>query len=204
MEGSFLKTRIRNEIRQRRRCLDLVSRRSADASINQNLIGLAEKTGCKALSAFFSFDGEPDLRPAMEILTARGLKIVLPVIVNAPEAPEMTFRSWNPAARLEKNVFGIDEPVSGEAVRPRDLDLVVMPLVAWDENGQRLGMGAGYFDRALAEVAGCARPLRVGVAYEVQKVAQLPADPWDVRMHQVITENGVFACPDIASVAPDP
>ena len=204
MEGSFLKTRIRKEVRQRRRCLDPVSRRSADASINQNLIGLAEMTGCSALSTFFSFDGEPDLRPAMEILISRGVRIALPVIVNAPEAPEMAFRSWNPAVRLEKNAFGIDEPVSGETVHPRELDLVVMPLVAWDESGQRLGMGAGYYDRALAEVAECARPLRVGVAYEVQKVKQLPADPWDVRLHRVITENGVFACPDIASVAADP
>jgi 5-formyltetrahydrofolate cyclo-ligase len=199
-----LKTRIRNEIRHLRRSLDRVRRRSADAMINQNLVDLAEKSGCNSLSAFFCFDGEPDLRPAMEILTRRGVRIALPVIVNAAEAPEMAFRRWNPATPLEKNVFGIDEPVSGETVHPRDLDLVVMPLVAWDENGQRLGMGAGYYDRALAAVAGCERPLRVGVAYEVQKVAQLPADPWDVRLHRVITENGIFTCANIAPVGADP
>jgi 5-formyltetrahydrofolate cyclo-ligase len=55
-------------------------------------------------------------------------------------------------------------------------------------------MGAGYYDRALEPVADRSHPLRVGIAYEVQKVLQLPADPWDVRLHQLITENGRFTC----------
>jgi 5-formyltetrahydrofolate cyclo-ligase len=119
---------------------------------------------------------------------------VLPVIIDAPTAPRLQFRCWHPAMRLDRNFFGIEEPGEGEVALPQDLDLVLLPLVAWDEYGRRLGMGAGYYDRALEPVADRSHPLRVGIAYEVQKVLQLPADPWDVRLHQLITENGRFTC----------
>ena len=194
MEGSFLKSRLRTEIRQRRRALARTARESADQAINQTLLQLVENTGCTSLSAFRQFDGEPDLRPALDVLSRRGLHIVLPVIVGAAAKPRLQFRAWSPATPLEKNFFGIEEPAGDEVVLPQDLDLVLLPLVAWDERGNRLGMGAGYYDRALAPVADCKHPLRVGVAYGLQRVDQLPADPWDIRLHQVITENGGFTC----------
>jgi len=122
------------------------------------------------------------------------VRIALPVIVDAPEAPRLQFRIWNPTIPLVRNFFGIEEPGGGDVVPPRDLDLVLLPLVAWDERGHRLGMGAGYYDRALAPVAACSRPLRVGVAYGLQQADRLPADPWDVRLHEVITENGRVGC----------
>jgi len=176
--------------------LDSAARQSADAMINQVLVEMVKDGGIMSLAAFLSFDGEPDVSPAMNIMNQLGVQIVLPVIVNAPAATELRFRDWSPECQMRKNRFGIDEPVSGEFVPPRNLDLVLLPLVAWDESGLRLGMGAGYYDRILADVADRQKPLRVGAAYEVQKVPQLPADPWDVRLHQVITENGVFACQD--------
>ena len=194
MEGSFLKGHLRKEIRQRRRALARTDRQSADQAINQTLLDLVEKTGCASLSAFRPFDGEPDLRPALDTLSRRGLRIALPVIVGAAAEARLQFRAWHPAMLLEKNDFGIEEPAGDEIVLPQDLDLVLLPLVAWDERGNRLGMGAGYYDRALAAVADCKRPLRVGIAYGIQKVDQLPADPWDVRLHQVITEDGGFTC----------
>jgi 5-formyltetrahydrofolate cyclo-ligase len=190
----LLKSRLRTEIRQRRQAIDATARRSLDQAINQTLLELVEKTGSASLSAFLPFDGEPDVRPALEILSQRGVQIVLPVIIDAPTAPRLQFRCWHPAMRLDRNFFGIEEPGEGEVVLPQDLDLVLLPLVAWDEYGRRLGMGAGYYDRALEPVADRSHPLRVGIAYEVQKVLQLPADPWDVRLHQLITENGRFTC----------
>lgn len=190
----MLKSRLRTEIRQRRQAIDATARRSLDQAINQTLLELVEKTGSASLSAFLPFDGEPDVRPALEILSQRGVQIVLPVIIDAPTAPRLQFRCWHPAMRLDRNFFGIEEPGEGEVVLPQDLDLVLLPLVAWDEYGRRLGMGAGYYDRALEPVADRSHPLRVGIAYEVQKVLQLPADPWDVRLHQLITENGRFTC----------
>lgn len=194
MEGFFLKSHLRKKIRQQRRALTQTARQSADRAINQTLLDLIEKTDFSSLSAFRPFDGEPDLRPALNTLSRRGLRIALPVIVGTAAEARLQFRAWHPAMLLEKNHFGIEEPAGDEIVLPQDLDLVLLPLVAWDERGNRLGMGAGYYDRALAAVADCARPLRVGVAYGLQKVDQLPADPWDIRLHQVITENGGFTC----------
>jgi 5-formyltetrahydrofolate cyclo-ligase len=130
------------------------------------------------------------------------VQIALPVIVRTPDAPELQFRSWNPGMVLDKNHFGIDEPAAGEPVSLSDLDLVLLPLVAWDENGQRLGMGAGYYDRILTDVKACMRPMRVGVAYEAQKVPRVPTDPWDVRLHRLITEKGVFTCADESGTMP--
>ena len=194
MEGSFLKRRLRKEFRQRRRNLDPNARQSADRAIHRTLIELVESTACASLSAFVSFDGEPDLGPTLNVLSRRGVRIALPVIVDAPETPRLQFCNWDPSMPLARNFFGIDEPGSGDVVPPGDLDLVLLPLVAWDECGHRLGMGAGYYDRALASVVDCSRPLRVGIAYALQQADRLPADPWDVRLHQVITENGRFTC----------
>lgn len=190
----MLKSRLRTETRQRRQAIGLTARRSLNQAINQTVLELVEKTGSVCLSAFLPFDGEPDVRPALEILSQRGVRVALPVIVDATTAPRLQFRCWHPATRLDTNSFGIEEPGDGEVVLPQNLDLVLLPLVAWDECGRRLGMGAGYYDRALASVAHSCRPLRVGIAYAVQKASRLPADPWDVRLHQVITENGRFTC----------
>jgi len=186
-----LKSRLRKELRHRRRSLDPATRCSADSIINRALVELVEASGCASLSAFLPFDGEPDLRPALQALHQRGLRIALPAIVKTPAA-ELQFRTWQPELLLEKNVFGIHEPAESPVVPVQDLDMVLLPLVAWDENGRRLGMGAGYYDRALADVARSGRPLRVGVAYHTQKVARVPTDAWDVGLHRVITEKGGF------------
>lgn len=165
-----------------------------DQAVNRTVLELAENTGCKSLSAFWPFDGEPDVRPALQILSRRGLQIALPVIVDTTNGRSLEFRLWHPCVPMKKNLFGIEEPGAGEVVLLKDLDLALLPLVAWDEKGQRLGMGAGYYDRALADLAHHQRPLLVGVAYEFQKVDRVPTEPWDIRMHQMITEKGRFTC----------
>ncbi|MGH8035621.1 MAG: 5-formyltetrahydrofolate cyclo-ligase, partial [Lysobacterales bacterium] len=106
----------------------------------------------------------------------------------------LEFRSWSPGVQLTQSSFGIDQPGSGDGVPLQELDLLLIPLVAWDERGHRLGMGAGYYDGALAALVDNRRPMRIGVAYAVQKHAGLPTDPWDVLLHQVITEEGRFTC----------
>ena len=194
MEGTFLKNHLRKEIRLRRQALDHAARQSMDEAINHALLALVENAGIESLSAFLAFDGEPDLGPALELLRQRGLRVVLPVITGQAASSMLQFRDWKPASPLVKGRFGIAEPATGDVVSPKDLDLVLLPLVAWDPSGGRLGMGAGYYDRALAGTSDDPHPLRIGVAYELQKVERLPSDPWDVRLHQVITEKGRFTC----------
>ncbi|MEJ2534691.1 MAG: 5-formyltetrahydrofolate cyclo-ligase, partial [Gammaproteobacteria bacterium] len=87
------------------------------------------------------------------------------------------------------------EPRDTEAMTVRELDLLLMPLVAWSRDGTRLGMGAGYYDRVLGAVEDAGQgPLRVGVAYAVQEARALPVDACDVPLHAVVTENGWVDC----------
>jgi 5-formyltetrahydrofolate cyclo-ligase len=104
----------------------------------------------------------------------------------------MSFHRLRRGAALITNRYGILEPAAGAPfVAPLALDLLLMPLVAFDEGGARLGMGAGFYDRYLSRIPQRLRPLLVGVAHEVQRSPQeLPAAPWDVPLDGVITETG--------------
>ena len=86
--------------------------------------------------------------------------------------------------------MGIDTPVSGETLPPEKLDLVLVPGVAFDQSGNRLGFGKGYFDRFLAK---CLCPA-VGLAYELQLVDAIEARPHDVPMNRIVTERAVYDC----------
>ncbi len=102
----------------------------------------------------------------------------------------MEFARLGPRPRLKKNRFGIPEPPSfrRERRQGRRLDFVVVPLVAFDRAGRRLGMGGGYYDRAFA---GARRPVLAGLAYAFQQVPRLPERSWDVPMDLIVTEREV-------------
>jgi 5-formyltetrahydrofolate cyclo-ligase len=181
-------------MRRRRKAIDPSRRQLFDKSINQAVLELVEQLRVTALSAYLPFDGEPDLRPALGTLSRQGVQIALPVIGQGSDSRVLQFRCWDPETELVESTFGLSEPDATGIVPVGALDLVLLPLVAWDESGCRLGMGAGYYDRTLATLASSNRPLRVGIAYDVQKSSHVPEDPWDIRLHEVISENGRFTC----------
>jgi len=194
MEGTSLKAQLRADLRLRRKSIDPSKRELFDKSINQAMLELVEQLHVSALSAYLPFDGEPDLRPGLATLSSRGVQIALPAVVEGSDGKVLQFRHWDPATPLARSSFGLSEPTTTDIVPVSSLDLVLLPLVAWDESGRRLGMGAGYYDRTLSTLADSSRPLRVGIAYETQKSTDLPEDPWDIRLHEVISENGRFTC----------
>ena len=147
------------------------------------------------LSAFVPFRGEPDLMPALEVLYQAGRRIHLPEV---GEDSSMQFRRWQPGCEMRPNRFGIPEPVDGRYLPAERLDLVLMPLLAFAPGGGRLGMGAGFYDRAFAfrlERPGSG-PALVGAAFSFQQVDSLPQDSWDVPLDGVITERGFHAFSD--------
>jgi 5-formyltetrahydrofolate cyclo-ligase len=113
----------------------------------------------------------------------------------------MVFVPLEAGTPLRGNAFGIAEPAHGARGRlpVRHLDTILVPLVGFDAQGHRLGMGAGYYDRALRPRRDRAQPFRrprlVGVAYSVQQVARLDPAPWDVALDLVVTERGVLHVP---------
>ena len=130
---------------------------------------------------------EIDIRPLLVALHERGHPIVL------PETPKrgnpLIFRLWQPGAVMVPERFGTSRP-DGE-VRPPDFLLV--PLLAFDRRGYRVGYGAGYYDRTLAALPG---RFRLGVAYAAQELDAVPAGSYDERLDAVATERGVIFCKD--------
>jgi 5-formyltetrahydrofolate cyclo-ligase len=104
----------------------------------------------------------------------------------------MAFYRYLPQTSLTQNRYGIVEPAPGSRyVNPRALALMLIPLVAFDSQGTRLGMGGGFYDRFLGAISPGLRPRLVGIAHEVQRSATaLPVDSWDIPLNAVVTEAG--------------
>jgi 5-formyltetrahydrofolate cyclo-ligase len=112
----------------------------------------------------------------------------------------LTFVPYDHAARLQPNFYGIDEPVvpPGWRVNALQLDTILVPLVGFDARCHRLGMGAGFYDRALQRRRDRSlpfqRPRLIGIAYSIQQVERIDPAPWDVALDLVVTEHGVIGC----------
>jgi 5-formyltetrahydrofolate cyclo-ligase len=137
------------------------------------------------VSGFWPIGREIDIRPLLVALHERGHPIVLPV--TPKRGNPLSFRLWRPGDVLEPERFGTFRPV-GEPAVP---DFLLVPLLAFDRRGYRLGYGAGFYDRTLAGLPG---RYALGVAYAAQEVAEVPAGPSDVALDAVATDNGVISC----------
>lgn len=192
---------LRADARRARRALSSAARDAAQALIVERLLGLSELVGGPtssgepaSIALYLPTDGEVDLHGGIDTLRARGWQLLLPVI---GDERRMALAPWRPDTRLTPNRFGVLEPSveHGTTVAPGDVHVVVLPCVAVDRAGHRLGFGAGYYDRALAPSADLPlgqRPLRVGVAFDVQLVGHIDAQPWDVPLDVVVTDAVVL------------
>ena len=146
--------------------------------------------GAQTFACFLSADGEVDTRPLITRLLARGASVWLPCLGE----PVLRFREYQPGMRMRTGDFGIREPALGPFRRATQIDVVLTPLVAFDCQGYRLGMGGGYYDRSLARRKRLARyrhPRIVGVAFDRQRVDSIDVQPWDVPLDAVVTETGL-------------
>ena len=191
---------LRRRFREARRGISDAARQAHDQAINRGIEQLAAEFNARRIAAYLAFDGEPDIGPALRRLNDKGIEIYLPVISAAELGNELNFRRWPVAGGkalpgdLRKNSFGIQEPLVGDICAVEDIDLMLIPLVAWDKTGGRLGMGAGYYDRALRPVASRSHPRRIGIAYEIQCADSVPMGIHDVPLHGVLNESGLFTC----------
>ena len=142
------------------------------------------------IAGYWPMGDEMDPRPLMLALASRGHAIALPV--TPPRGQPLAFRAWAPGAALSPGPMGTSEPVAGEELRP---DVVLVPLLAFDRAGRRLGYGGGYYDRTLATLPGAKA---IGIAYAGQEMAEVPAGPQDMRLPLIATEDSVIICGDPA------
>jgi 5-formyltetrahydrofolate cyclo-ligase len=139
------------------------------------------------VSGFFPIRSEADVRPLMARLKARGARLCLPVVM---DKETIVFRDLVAGADLVDTGFGTRGPGPGAEVL--DPDLLLVPLSAFDAKGNRIGYGAGHYDRAIARLREKGRhPRLIGIAFDCQEVAEVPDEAHDVRLEAVLTESGL-------------
>jgi 5-formyltetrahydrofolate cyclo-ligase len=142
------------------------------------------------VSGFIPYKSEITTIPLMNRLRREGWQTALPVVI-APEQP-LVFRAWTPGDALVPGVWDIPiPPESAPEVLP---DVLLVPMLAFDRRGYRLGYGGGFYDRSLEKLRILKKVVAVGVAYHAQMAAEVPTGPHDAPLDFVMTEEETFAC----------
>lgn len=185
---------IRKQFRQARRDLSPTEQTQHALLLQQNLRAFIHFKHSLNIGAYIATQGEISLNPW--IASASRQQIFLPKLYE-PLEPRLRFAALDAQTRWQRNRFNILEPAAhwGQTLHPRRLDMILLPLVAFDRQGYRLGMGGGYYDRSLA--FRCSRkhwqrPLLIGVAHSCQQHPGLPREPWDVPLDIIITEREII------------
>jgi 5-formyltetrahydrofolate cyclo-ligase len=152
--------------------------------------------GARVASGYRRIRTELDPEPLMLALIEAGCRLCVPVIEG--RGLPLRFREWSPGARMRPGPFGAQVPADGDWLEP---DLLVVPLLAFDAAGRRLGYGGGFYDRTLAGLRARGPVTAVGFGYAAQEVDEVPADETDQRLDAIVTEAGVIR-PGIRGRAP--
>ncbi|MBF9234814.1 5-formyltetrahydrofolate cyclo-ligase [Microvirga alba] len=176
------KNRLRREAFARRDALDEAFRHQASQRIAELALGFHNLENVTPVGGYWPIRSEVDPRPLMEALVSRGQNVALSQVIH----PHMTFRLWQPGDVLVPGGFGVQEP-GPDAPEAVPVALLV-PLLAFDRRGGRIGYGKGHFDRAIAALEQRHRILTIGLAYAVQEIDQVPVEPHDRPLDAVITE----------------
>ena len=177
---------LRSELRHARRSLSTQVQDAHAAAVCKHLLSSSVFDSASCVAVFFSDDGEVDLSAVIAQLHANRIKLTAPRVASR----SMSFVRFAPADTMVINQWGIREPQGRFVVDRHALDVALVPLVAFTDAGVRLGRGGGYYDRYF--VAG--DTLLIGVAHELQRVAQLETKSSDRRLDVVVTETGWRLC----------
>ena len=193
---------LRRMLRKARRALTPSQQRQAARGLYKQLSQQPLFRRAKHISLYLPTDGEIDPRLLLRAAQRRGKATYLPVLSAWPRT-KMVFQRIRPGEKLRPNRFRILEPRHNLARQRKvwALDLVLLPLVGFDDVGGRLGMGGGFYDRSLAYLArrkNWRKPTLLGLAHECQKVERLAQASWDVPLQGTVTDRGWY----FAGIAP--
>ena len=156
-------------------------RRQRSAAVEQRLATLLKRLGTRILGAYWPVKGEFDPLPLAGRLIAEGWRVALPAAI-AKDSP-LEYRAWQPGDAMENGRHGIPEPAQRALVTP---EILLLPLVGFDDGLHRLGYGGGYFDRTLAALS--PRPIAIGVGFEAQRLDTIHPRPHDLTLDAIVTE----------------
>ena len=164
--------------------------------ITDHIRNLCSKSEWKNIACFASHGGEPDLSELLDFLQEMSIRTLLPRINNQKQ---MAFHIFEASSGLESGPYGIKQPHPGSEKVTRDkIDCFLVPLVSFDNAGNRLGMGGGYYDKYFATDIGNPKSPLFGVAFSAQRSEKtLPVDELDISLDGVITENGLATFTDL-------
>ena len=177
---------IRGELRERRAALSPKEQADVAVAVRTRLARIVALERAQVVGGYRAIRGEVDLDAALTRVHDGGAMVTVPRV----SGDRMDFLPWTSASETVAGSFGIDEPVNGKPLQLSQHDAVFVPLVAFDETGQRLGQGGGFYDRAIA-AADASRPLLIGVAHAFQQVRSVPVEAWDMPLDAVVTEERV-------------
>ena len=179
-----LKAVLRKEIRKLREELPEDERKELSRKVIENLKKLKEFKKAKTIMLYYPIKGEVDLTPLFTDILESGKKLLLPKVVGENIYPIEV----NDLSCLGEGCFNIPEPLGGKIYKPEKIDLVVVPGVAFDKKGCRLGFGKGFYDRFLPRIKG----FKVGVAYDFQVKEEILCEEHDIPLDAVITPSTIY------------
>ncbi len=171
-----------------RRSMSSKRRAAASEIICNKLTHSREFNAAESVACYIPMRDEVDPYLIIERAWRANKRVFCPVM---KKQGAMTYRQLDRDTTLLRNNFGLWEPVDGEIISPRQLDLVVTPLVAFDKNNNRIGMGGGYFDRCFSFLRHRKQwisPKLIGAAFACQEVDQIDPNPWDIPLYSVCSD----------------
>ena len=186
---------LRQQLRQRRKDLADNQQVIAAKQLCRHLLRLDCFQKSNHIAIYQAFNGEISLQFFITEAIAQGKQCYLPLLPDSLDEP-LQFAHYQPEASMHQNRYGIAEPdfasEPSKIIEIEKIDLVLMPLVGFDHQGTRLGMGGGYYDRTFAQRS--PHQMLIGVAHQCQQVEYLPCRDWDVPVDKVVTDVGVIDC----------
>jgi 5-formyltetrahydrofolate cyclo-ligase len=186
---------IRQQLRAARRALASADQKKAAKALTQRLISQTFFLQAKHIGLYLANDGEIDPHGIIQAASSLNITCYLPVIDRATNN-SLCFAEYNEKTELKPNKFNILEPfITNKDCRlPKDLDLILMPLVGFDREGNRIGMGGGYYDRTLAFMNTTKRdaPKLIGLAHSCQEVSSIDRQSWDITLNLIATEKQII------------
>ncbi|MCH8090967.1 MAG: 5-formyltetrahydrofolate cyclo-ligase [Proteobacteria bacterium] len=185
---------LRELARGKRRAVAAAGKEAGER-LRESFLSALSLPPAQVVAGYWPMPEEIDVRPLMTHLHLSGHVLVLPVVVGRGQP--LIFRQWRPSIALDPGVYGI--PVPGAEAPELTPGVLLVPLLAFDDEGRRLGYGAGYYDRTLAALRAGGDILAIGAAYAAQRMDSLPEDASDQRLDWVVTEEGAISTGRVAA-----
>ncbi|NRA55050.1 MAG: 5-formyltetrahydrofolate cyclo-ligase [Gammaproteobacteria bacterium] len=188
-----LRQQIRQQVRLSRQQLSQTEQQQASQQLVKQLIGHPKLQQATKVAIYLANDGELDPMPLIEALWRQGKEVYLPRL-HPFSAGNLIFIRYQANSPMVSNKYGIKEPKLDvtKLCPTAQLDIIFTPLVAFDRQGNRMGMGGGYYDRTLGAFSQGQGPYPIGLAHECQQVDSLPIAAWDIPLPQIITPSQIY------------